>query len=91
EISLEDVVVESLVPAGLEDGGIEAFMGGLASVDEAFAERLHSAHERGQVLRYVAQLPPDRAPSVGLVEVPAGHAFANLHLTDNIVQFTTGR
>jgi len=91
EISLEDVSVESLVPESLQAGGIDAFMAGLAEGDEAFARRLHGAGERGCVLRYVAQLPPDRAPSVGLVEVPADHAFANLHLTDNIVQFTTGR
>ncbi|TQT83497.1 bifunctional aspartate kinase/homoserine dehydrogenase I, partial [Xanthomonas perforans] len=49
------------------------------------------ARARGNVLRYVAQLPPDRAPSVGLVELPADHAFANLRLTDNVVQFTTRR
>ena len=91
EISLEDVAVESLVPESLQAGAIDAFMGGLAAGDAAFARRLQGARERGCVLRYVAQLPPDRAPSVGLVEVPADHAFANLHLTDNIVQFTTGR
>lgn len=91
EISLEDVRVESLVPDALREGGIEGFMGGLCEVDAAFAQRLQAARERGSVLRYVAQLPPDSAPSVGLVEVPADHAFANLHLTDNIVQFTTAR
>lgn len=91
EISLEDVQVESLVPDALREGGIDGFMAGLREVDAAFAQRLQSARERGNVLRYVAQLPPDSAPSVGLVEVPADHAFANLHLTDNIVQFTTAR
>ena len=30
-------------------------------------------------------------PSVGLVELPDDHAFANLRLTDNVVQFSTRR
>jgi aspartokinase/homoserine dehydrogenase 1 len=29
--------------------------------------------------------------SVGLVALPADHAFAHIRLTDNIVQFTTDR
>jgi aspartokinase/homoserine dehydrogenase 1 len=44
----------------------------------------------GQVLRYVARLDAAGA-RVGLCELPAGHAFAHLRLTDNIVQFTTRR
>ncbi|MEO8012078.1 MAG: hypothetical protein ABI650_10575, partial [Dokdonella sp.] len=33
----------------------------------------------------------DGNASVGLVELPVAHAFANLRLTDNIVQYTTRR
>jgi len=91
EVSLDEVRVESLVPDALRQSSIEDFMAGLSQVDEAFARRLREARARGHVLRYVAELPPEGAPSVGLVEVPADHAFANLHLTDNIVQFTTRR
>ncbi|PKV11865.1 bifunctional aspartate kinase/homoserine dehydrogenase I [Xanthomonas prunicola] len=90
-ISLEDVQVESLVPEALRQASVDDFMARLPEVDAAFAQRLAEAHARGNVLRYVAQLPPDRAPSVGLVELPADHAFANLRLTDNVVQFTTRR
>ncbi|WP_434027857.1 bifunctional aspartate kinase/homoserine dehydrogenase I [[Pseudomonas] boreopolis] len=103
EVSLEDVEVESLVPAALKEASVEEFMARLREVDAAFAQRLADARSRGNVLRYVAQLPSDgphalaagsaarRAPSVGLVELPAGHGFANLRLTDNVVQFTTRR
>ena len=38
-----------------------------------------------------AQFKPGQQPSVGLVELPDDHAFANLRLTDNVVQFTTRR
>lgn len=90
ELSLEQVRVESLVPEALRQAGVEEFMAGLDAVDAVFAERLVAAKARGAVLRYVARLSPDGA-QVGLVELPAGHAFANLRLTDNVVQFTTRR
>ena len=66
-------------------------MARLQEVDAAFAARLASAHAAGQVLRYVARLDADGRASVGLVELAREHAFANLRLTDNIVQFTTRR
>lgn len=90
DLSLEHVQVESLVPEALRQAGVEEFMAGLDAVDAVFAERLAAAHARGAVLRYVARLSPEGA-QVGLVELPAGHAFANLRLTDNVVQFTTRR
>jgi aspartokinase/homoserine dehydrogenase 1 len=90
DLSLEQVQVESLVPEALRQAGVEEFMAGLDAVDAVFAERLAAARARGAVLRYVARLSPEGA-QVGLVELPAGHAFANLRLTDNVVQFTTRR
>lgn len=91
ELSLEDVAVESLVPATLQGASVDDFMARLHEVDEGFAQRLADARARGNVLRYVAQFKPGQQPSVGLVELPGEHAFANLRLTDNVVQFTTRR
>ena len=91
ELSLEDVAVESLVPEALRQASVEDFMARLHEVDAAFTQRLAQARACGHVLRYVAQFSPGQAPSVGLVELPADHAFANLRLTDNVVQFTTRR
>jgi len=90
ELSLEQVRVESLVPEALRQASVEDFMAGLPQIDAVFAERLAVARAEGAVLRYVARLTPDGA-EVGLVALPAGHAFANLRLTDNVVQFTTRR
>ncbi|WDS36254.1 bifunctional aspartate kinase/homoserine dehydrogenase I [Pseudoxanthomonas sp.] len=89
-MSLEDVQVESLVPESLRQASVEDFMARLGEVDAAFAKRLADAKASGNVLRYVARLHEGGA-SVGLVELPANHAFANLRLTDNIVQFNTRR
>ena len=91
ELSLEDVHVESLVPEALRQASVEDFMARLGEVDAAFAARLAAARAAGKVLRYVARLDAQGRASVGLVELPREHAFANLSLTDNIVQFTTRR
>ncbi|GGD40104.1 bifunctional aspartate kinase/homoserine dehydrogenase I [Pseudoxanthomonas indica] len=90
-LALEDVQVESLVPESLRGASVEDFLGRLEEVDAGFAERLSSARAAGQVLRYVARLDGEGRASVGLVALPEAHAFANLRLTDNIVQFRTRR
>ena len=90
ELSLDQVQVESLVPEALRQSSVDGFMQGLHTVDAVFAERLAQASARGAVLRYVARLG-EAGAQVGLVELPAAHAFANLRLTDNVVQFTTRR
>jgi aspartokinase/homoserine dehydrogenase 1 len=90
DLSLADVSVENLVPAALRAQGTEDFMAKLDQLDAAMAERLAAARANQRVLRYVARLEGDRA-SVGLVELTRDHAFANIRLTDNIVQFSTKR
>ncbi len=91
EISLDDVDVESLVPESLRQAGVDEFMARLPELDAVFAQRLQQARGHGAVLRYVARIASGGKASVGLVELPAEHAFANLRQTDNIVQFTTAR
>lgn len=90
-MTLDDVVVESLVPAALRQASVEDFMSRLGEVDALFADKLATAKAAGQVLRYVARLDAEGKATVGLVALPKEHAFANLRLTDNIVQFTTRR
>jgi aspartokinase/homoserine dehydrogenase 1 len=91
ELELADVRIESLVPAGLESGSIEEFMTRLPRYDAAMRERLEAARARGKVLRYVGRLAADGEATVGLVELDARHAFANIALTDNVVRFVTRR
>ncbi len=91
ELSLEDVVVESLVPAELEKRSIEEFLAGLPSIDDSMSKRLAAAKENGDVLRYVGSVDPNGNARVALEPYPATHPFARIQLTDNIVQFTTAR
>jgi len=91
KLDLADVKVESLVPAGLENGTIEEFLARLPRYDAQMRERLEAARGRGKVLRYVGRLTADGKATVGLMELDAKHAFANIALTDNVVRFETRR
>jgi aspartokinase/homoserine dehydrogenase 1 len=90
-MSLNDVIVENLVPASLRDVNREEFMQRLEEFDSVMLARLQEATRAHKVLRYVARLDRGGKAQVGLVELPREHAFANIRLTDNIVQFSTKR
>jgi aspartokinase/homoserine dehydrogenase 1 len=90
-LEMGDVKVESLVPAGLETGSIEDFLSRLPAHDMAMRQRFESARARGKVLRYVGRLTAEGTATVGVMELDARHAFANIALTDNVVRFATAR
>jgi aspartokinase/homoserine dehydrogenase 1 len=90
-LELKDVQVQSLVPPELTGGSIEEFMAQLPRYDAAMSERLAAARGRGKVLRYTGTLSAAGEAVVGLRELDARHAFANIALTDNVVRFATHR
>ncbi len=90
-LELGDVRIESLVPAGLESGGIDEFLAKLPAYDAAMRSRYEAAAQRGKVLRYVGRITAEGAATVGVVELDRKHAFANIALTDNVVRFATSR
>ena len=55
------------------------------------ASAAFAAKNADRVLRFVAHLDRDGRATVGLAELPRDHAFSNIRLTDNIVQFSTKR
>lgn len=91
ELELSDVQIESLVPAGLEKGTIDEFLEKLPVHDGAMRKRFEAARGRQKVLRYIGRLTAEGQATVGLVELEAKHAFANIALTDNVVRFATRR
>ncbi len=91
KLEMRDVVVESLVPQGLENGSIDEFFARLPQYDSAMRERFEAAQKRGRVLRYIGRLTADGKATVGVAELETKHAFANMALTDNVVRFATER
>ena len=91
-LELKDIAVESLVPPALKDASVEEFLKRLPDFDAPMAERVAAAKRAGQVLRYVAAIDVRAGKAkVGLESFAPKHAFASISLTDNIVQFETGR
>jgi len=90
-LEMSDVKVESLVPAGLEQGSVQEFLERLPAHDAVMAARFERAGAAGKVLRYVGRLTASGGATVGVVECDVRHAFANIALTDNVVRFATTR
>jgi bifunctional aspartokinase / homoserine dehydrogenase 1 len=90
-LEMSDVEIASLVPADLSGGTSEEFLAGLSRYDEPMKQRYEQARARGRVLRYVGSVSADGRASVGLVELDARHAFANIALTDNVVRYASAR
>jgi aspartokinase/homoserine dehydrogenase 1 len=91
DLELTDVKIESLVPPGLEKGSSDDFMRELPRHDARMKDRLEGARARGKVLRYVGRVTADGQATVGVAELDAKHAFANIALTDNVVRYATRR
>lgn len=91
-LELKDVALESLVPAALRDCSVEEYLKRLPEFDQQMQQRLAEARSRNQVLRYIGSVDAaSRKATVGLVELPRHHTFANINLTDNVVRFSTSR
>jgi bifunctional aspartokinase / homoserine dehydrogenase 1 len=90
-LEIADVQVEGLVPEVLAKCSVDEFMTRLPESDAAMAAALADARRKNQVLRYVGRIDAAGKATVGLMRLEAGHAFANIALTDNVVRFATRR
>jgi aspartokinase/homoserine dehydrogenase 1 len=90
-LEMSDVKIESLVPVGLESASADEFMSQLPRHDGAMRARFAAARAQGKVMRYVGKVTAEGQPVVGVAELDAKHAFANIALTDNVVRFVTRR
>ncbi len=91
-MGLADLEVESLVPAALADASVDEFLERLVDFDAPMAERYQQAQQDNRVLRYVAEVELTHGTAkVRLGSYPLDHPFANINLTDNVVQFVSRR
>jgi aspartokinase/homoserine dehydrogenase 1 len=90
-IEIGDFPVQNLVPESLRDCSIDEFLVRLPEFDDEIEAMYRDAAKQGKSLRYVARLEAGGPASVGLEAVDPEHAFCNINLTDNIVQFKSER
>ncbi|HVY22450.1 MAG TPA: bifunctional aspartate kinase/homoserine dehydrogenase I [Steroidobacteraceae bacterium] len=91
-LELSDVALESLVPEALHKCSVDEYLKRLPEFDAQMSKRVEAASARNHVLRYVGSLDAaTRKATVGVIELPKSHTFANINLTDNVVRFSTSR
>ena len=90
-IEIGDFPVRSLVPEALQDCSIEEFLEKLPEYDDEIDSLYRKATAENKQLRYIATLDAAGNAAVGLEAVDQDHAFCNINLTDNIVQFESER
>ncbi|MEK7691787.1 MAG: ACT domain-containing protein, partial [Bdellovibrionota bacterium] len=93
KIELNDIQVESLVPASLARVERDEFLRRLSELDQPMKVKVDGAAQDGEVWRFVGRFSPSSPNSaqVGLQKYPRHHPFAALQGTDNIVAFRTER
>ncbi|HEX6045888.1 MAG TPA: bifunctional aspartate kinase/homoserine dehydrogenase I [Pyrinomonadaceae bacterium] len=91
EVELDGVHIESLVAEDLRKGTVDQYLQSLGQHDQTMAALLKSAHDRGEVVRYVGTIDSNGDLSAQLRSYPMDHAFASLTGSDNIVSFQTAR
>lgn len=87
DIELEDIRLDSLVPAALADISLEEFLVRIAELDDGMLQQFSAAAEQNKVLRYVAGLDLIDGvlkAEVGIEWVDIDHAYANLTPGDNV-------
>ncbi|MEC5319581.1 bifunctional aspartate kinase/homoserine dehydrogenase II [Brenneria populi subsp. brevivirga] len=84
EIEPSQVRVESLVPAGCEEGSVDWFFENGESLNEQMLQRLEAAQEMGMVLRHVARFDANGKARVGVEAVRPDHPLASLLPGDNV-------
>lgn len=86
-LELDDIRLQPLLPAGLENGSWQDFWARRSLLDAELAQLLTQAKAGGKVLRYVACLSIRNGgvrADVSLQQVSAGHALAAIAPCDNV-------
>lgn len=90
-IDLDDIAVESLVPAHLVTAGIDEYLDRLVEQDAEIAVQAEESAAAGMSLKYVMRWREDEGVSVGLGQVPRSTVLGALQGPENIVSFRTDR
>ena len=91
EVEMDAVEVESMVAEDLRAATVNEYLTTLGKHDQAIADLLNSARDKGRVLRYVGTIESNGEMSAQMRSYPLDHPFANLTGSDNIVSFQTAR
>ncbi len=91
KLEFRDITIDPIIPKECADAPtVDAFFDALENANTYFEDMVNQAHERGNVLRYIAKLEHQKI-SIGLREVGSSHPFFQMDGADNVIAFTTKR
>ena len=90
QFEMKDIKINTFIPSGYFEGSVDDFWKTIPEMDAEFEANRKKLTESGRMWRFVAKFDRGEA-EIGLQEITAGHPFADLQGSNNLVMFTTER
>ena len=90
QFEMKDIKINTFIPDNYFDGSVDDFWKNIPEMDAEFESKRKKLSEAGRFWRFVAKFDRGNA-EIGLQEISAGHPFADLQGSNNLVMFTTER
>ncbi|MDP3433852.1 MAG: bifunctional aspartate kinase/homoserine dehydrogenase I [Bacteroidota bacterium] len=90
QFDMKDIKINTFVPAKYFEGSVDDFWKNIPEIDAEFEAKRKKLANEGRFWRFVAKFENGKA-ECGLQEISAGHPFADLQGSNNLVMFTTER
>jgi aspartokinase/homoserine dehydrogenase 1 len=90
QFEMKDIKINTFIPKKYFEGSVDDFWKTIPEMDAEFEANRKKLTEAGKMWRFVAKFDQGKA-EIGLQEITAGHPFADLQGSNNLVMFTTER
>ena len=90
QFDMKDIKINTFIPDQYFNGSVDDFWKGIPAMDAEFEASRKKLAADGRFWRFVAKFEDGKA-EIGLQEITAGHPFADLQGSNNLVMFTTER
>ena len=90
QFDMKDIKINTFIPSRYFDGSVDDFWKSIPEMDTEFETSRKKLAAEGRFWRFVAKFEEGKA-EIGLQEITAGHPFADLQGSNNLVMFTTER
>ena len=90
QFDMKDIKINTFIPEKYFEGSVDDFWKNIPEMDTEFEANRKKLAEEGKFWRFVATFDQGKA-EIGLQEIGAGHPFADLQGSNNLVMFTTER
>ncbi|MBL7970009.1 MAG: bifunctional aspartate kinase/homoserine dehydrogenase I [Prolixibacteraceae bacterium] len=90
QFDMKDIKINTFIPEKYFEGSVDDFWKNIPEMDAEFEANRKKLAAEGRFWRFVARFNEGKA-EIGLQEISAGHPFADLQGSNNLVMFTTER